>query len=387
MRFLKLAALGFLLSLPWIGTASAQSVNNYWCNSATIPCPFSAWTPVSAANPFPVTGSFSATTTGFPTIQSTGTPISVTTGGATGTLPTGAVVVASNVGATNGAYCKLGASATTSDQLIPPNSWFAFTVGANTQLTCITSTSTTTVNMVGGSGLPTGSGGGGGGGSGSSGAVFGPTAGGSAAANPPVQIGGVQSNSNTGVVQPWVINSSGNGLVDIPSGSAFYNLVNSATPAGSNNIGGVEVIDASGTNKLNVVAASTAPVTATNTAAVVALRPDSPGIIALGPATVANSVPTIAAPYQYTPLTPGQYSVAITTSTALTVPTGSLFAVVCAAGNSVNYTYDGTTTPTSSVGLPLASGQCIQFSGATVLANLKFIQTAATATLNVGYTK
>lgn len=109
-----------------------------------------------------------ATIAGFPTAQSTGTPISVSTVSATGTLPSGTVVVASNVGATNGAYCKLGASATTSDQLIPPNSWFAFTVGANTQLSCITSTSTTTVNMVGGSGIATGSGGGGGGGGGGS---------------------------------------------------------------------------------------------------------------------------------------------------------------------------------------------------------------------------
>lgn len=113
-----------------------------------------------------VNATVSASITGFPTTQSTGTPISVTTGGVTGTLPSGTVVVASNVGATNGAYCKLGASASTSDQLIPPNSWFSFTVGAATQLTCITSTSTTTVNMVGGTGLPTGSGGGGGGSSG-----------------------------------------------------------------------------------------------------------------------------------------------------------------------------------------------------------------------------
>ncbi len=113
-----------------------------------------------------VTASVSASISGFAP-ASTGTPISVTTGGVTGTLPAGAVVVASNVGATNGAYCKLGASATTSDQLIPPNSWFAFTVGGATQLPCITSTSTTTVNMVGGAGLPTGAGGGGGGGGGS----------------------------------------------------------------------------------------------------------------------------------------------------------------------------------------------------------------------------
>jgi len=114
--------------------------------------------------------SVSASITGFPGTQTTGTPISVTTGGVTGTLPSGTEVVATNVGTTNAAYCKLGASATTSDQYISPNGgWFAFTVGAATQLTCITSTSTTTVNMVGGSGLPTGTGGGGGGsGSGSS---------------------------------------------------------------------------------------------------------------------------------------------------------------------------------------------------------------------------
>lgn len=109
-----------------------------------------------------ISGTISASTTGF-TPSATGTPISVTTGGVTGTLPTGTVVTAYNTGATNDAFCKLGASATTSDIDIPPKSWFAFTVGAATQLTCITSTSTTTVNMVGGSGLPTGAGGGGGG--------------------------------------------------------------------------------------------------------------------------------------------------------------------------------------------------------------------------------
>lgn len=44
------------------------------------------------------------------------------------------------------------------------------------------------------------------------------------------------------------------------------------------------------------VAVSVAPVTATNTALVTALRPDSPGIIALGPATAANSVPMTIGP-------------------------------------------------------------------------------------------
>ncbi len=60
-----------------------------------------------------VSASVSASISGFAP-ATTGTPISVTTGGVTGTLPAGTVVVVSNVGATNGAYCKLGASATTS---------------------------------------------------------------------------------------------------------------------------------------------------------------------------------------------------------------------------------------------------------------------------------
>lgn len=155
-----------LLVVATILPVRAQQANVYWQCLTSGFQPFCA---TSAANPLPV--SATASITGFPTTQSTGTPISVTTGGVTGTLPTGTVVVASNVGTTNAAYCKLGASATTSDQYIAPNGgWFSFTVGASTQLTCITSTSTTTVNMVGGSGLPTGTGGGSGG-SGSGGAV------------------------------------------------------------------------------------------------------------------------------------------------------------------------------------------------------------------------
>ena len=162
-RFFKSLALGILLSLPWVG-AQAQQVNPY-CTQSTAP-PWN-WAPCNPNNALAVTASVSASITGFPgTTQTTGTPISVTTGGVSGTLPSGAVVVASNVGATNNAFCKLGASATTSDQLIAPNSWFGFTVGSNTQLTCITSTSTTTINMAGGSGLPTGAGGGSSGGGG-----------------------------------------------------------------------------------------------------------------------------------------------------------------------------------------------------------------------------
>lgn len=92
-------------------------------------------------------------------------------------------------------------------------------------------------------------------------------------------------------------------------------------------------------------------------------------------------------PYNYTPLTPGQYGLTVATSTALTIPTGALQSVVCVSGANVNYTYDGTTTPTASVGMPLLTGQCIAFSGPLILAALRFIQQSATATLNVSYTK
>lgn len=153
--------LGILGFAAWLLAAAlpaqAQQVNLY-CNTGS---GLTAWQPASAANPCPVNAT--ASISGFPGTQTTGTPISVTTGGVSGTLPSGTEVVATNVGTTNAAYCKLGASATTSDQYIAPNGgWFGFTVGSATQLTCITSTSTTTVNMVGGSGIPTGTGGGGG---------------------------------------------------------------------------------------------------------------------------------------------------------------------------------------------------------------------------------
>lgn len=141
--------------------ASAQFLNpdTPLCNNA--PC-------FTSGNPGSVSGTFSASLGGF-TPSASGarmTPLSVTTADSSGSLPTGAVTVVSNVGATNPMYCNVnGVAATTSDQLISPNSWFAFTIPATvTTLHCIATGGTTTANGVGGAGLPTGAGGGGGGG-------------------------------------------------------------------------------------------------------------------------------------------------------------------------------------------------------------------------------
>ena len=165
---LILSVLAIVFAVALSDRASAQaSVALYCINPSGSQATNNLWVPCSASNPLQVNASVSASIAGFRPVAY-GTPISVTTGGNTGTLPTNTgEVVATNVGTTNGAYCALGASATTSSQYIAPNGgWFAFAISGDTQLTCITSTSTTTVNTAGGSGLPTGTGGGGGGSSG-----------------------------------------------------------------------------------------------------------------------------------------------------------------------------------------------------------------------------
>jgi hypothetical protein len=118
--------------------------------------------PVSATNPMPVSGSFSAVG-GFTPTPSYAT-LSVGTSSSRVALPTGAVVVVYNAGS-NAAYVQLGNSlvtATTSNDVIQPNSWMAFTVGANTYLAAIGTAGSTTLNVSGGSGMPTGAGSGGG---------------------------------------------------------------------------------------------------------------------------------------------------------------------------------------------------------------------------------
>lgn len=254
MRHNVRAALALSCLIAFSATAQAQPAIRYQ-DAVTQPDGTVITQPVTVtpSKPLPVTGSFSATTTGFAP-ASTGTPISVTTGGVTGTLPAGTVVIASNVGATNNAYCKLGASATTSDQLISPNSWFAFTVGVATQLTCITSTSTTTVNMVGGSGLPTGAGGGGGGSGGAITAASGAFASGAiasgAVASGAVASGAVASGALAAGAGTDGWDSTQGAKADSVCGTAtgtctlmalikfLNNAATASTPAGTATIGG-----------------------------------------------------------------------------------------------------------------------------------------------------
>ena len=105
-------------------------------------------------------------------------------------------------------------------------------------------------------------------------------------------------------------------------------------------------------------------------------------------ATVTDASGTIiaevaAGPYPFTPKSPGQHGLAITSATSLTVPAGATYAVVQASGGSVKYTTDGTTAPTSSIGMTLAAGAAVALAGAAAIANFKAI--SPTATLDVEY--
>lgn len=290
----RLALAATLLLLSWTGPLFALNngapVAYLYCYSGTAPASPLSWSPCSSLNPLNITGSLSTTIAGFHPVSSL-TPITATTGGVTSSAFTaGQSILVQNVGATNAAYCAPGASATTSSQYIAPGSSAVITTTTETTITCATSTSTTTVNFQVGTGLWTGAGGGGGG-SGSSGAVYGPTAVGSANANPPVVIGGTATgaagqNVEGVAVKPastasvatdlsLVTNESPNSQLSVATGTtvdspatvpttsaaastiallkALNNSVVSSVPAGTNSIGttqlptNVTATDCSGT--------------------------------------------------------------------------------------------------------------------------------------------
>lgn len=132
-------------------------------------------TPVSAANPLPVSATVNAnaTVTGF-TPNGSVASLSVTNSTGNVALPTGTVVLVTNTGSTNIAYIKLSVgagTATTSDMALVAGASVGLTVGSNTYINAITSSSTTTLRITGGAGLVSGFGGGGSSGGGGGGAV------------------------------------------------------------------------------------------------------------------------------------------------------------------------------------------------------------------------
>ena len=85
-----------------------------------------------------------------------------------------------------------------------------------------------------------------------------------------------------------------------------------------------------------------------------------------------------------------QQITSLSAAAGLTVPTTDkagnkqqpTFALIFAEGKDVRWRDDGT-NPTASVGMPLAVGVPLQYDGD--LTNIKFIETAASAKLNISY--
>jgi hypothetical protein len=70
----------------------------------------------------------------------------------------------------------------------------------------------------------------------------------------------------------------------------------------------------------------------------------------------------------------------LSSATALTVVSGARYALIQAETQAVRYRDDGT-NPTSSVGMKIADGESVAYTGD--LAALRFIEAAASAKLNV----
>lgn len=113
------------------------------------------------------------------------------------------------------------------------------------------------------------------------------------------------------------------------------------------------------------------------------------GIPTSGTGTVStlDNFPNFAAPYNFTPVTGSQFALTCATATSLTVPGTAAQCQVTVEGADVRYTYDGVTTPTATTGFLAMAGALLNFSGATLLSNLKFIAVGGSPTLNVQYTK
>ena len=194
----------------------------------------------TSANPGKISGSFSASLSGFQPTPAYAT-LSVGATSSRVALPSGTVVVVYNTGS-NVAYVTLGGSsvtATTSNDVVPAGGWMAFTVGPNTFLAAIESAGATALTLSGGSGLPTGAGGGGGGGGSGSNASVGST--GSSAPGSATYNGMLVTGGN-------MVGASGSAWGSAPTGlnvlGVNADVLSSALPTGAATAANQEVTPA-----------------------------------------------------------------------------------------------------------------------------------------------
>lgn len=222
-----------LIFLPFIVQhhAHAQNAYAYCFVPGSAPPQF---TPCQASNPLAVTGAFSAA--GFTPDGTDATPLSVSNSTSETALPaSSAVVLVQNVG-NNVAYVKLGTTsgvtATTSDLAVPPGGGCALTVGSNGFIAGITASSTTTLNLIGGSSLGSACYSGGTVNVPGTVEVVGSAASGSPVVGGPVRVGGETGAGNVGEGSVSTWGSAPNGLtvfggnVDIFQGNSLLSSTN-----------------------------------------------------------------------------------------------------------------------------------------------------------------
>ena len=156
--------IGILLALisgPALANATAQEVvTGYWTLTPQPNCPVGPC--------FVQYGATSVSIGSFAPGGSYSTPLSVSSSSSRTPLPTGSAINVYNTGS-NAAFIALGNGsvvATTSEDQVPAGGCLSLVVGSNTNIAAITASSTTTLNISGGSGLGTCGGGGGGSGGG-----------------------------------------------------------------------------------------------------------------------------------------------------------------------------------------------------------------------------
>jgi hypothetical protein len=193
-------------------------------------------------NPGKISGSFTASLTGF---QPTPAYAQLSVGATSSrvALPSGTVVIVYNTGA-NAAFVTLGgstAAATVGNDVIPAGGWMAFTVGPNTFLAAIETAGTTSLNISGGTGLPTGAGGGGSGGGGGGGSNASVGATGSPAPGSATYNGLLVAGGN-------IVGASGSAWGSAPTGlnvlGVNADVLSSALPAGAATAANQEVTTA-----------------------------------------------------------------------------------------------------------------------------------------------
>lgn len=251
-----------------ISSASAQVLNPV--------TPLSDGVPVGAANPLPVSGTFSATLAGFTPNGNFGTLTATASTSASTALPAGAVVAFQNT-STIDVSCVLAAgaaTATTNKIVVRGGASVFLTVGANVNAACInqTGSASNVIVMAGGAGLGTnfGGGSGGGGGGGAITAASGSYASGALSAGSIASGAGVDGwdlTQGTKADAPCTLPATTTACSLLATAKAIANAANSAVPAGTNLIGNVGQLYPAGSTPIT---ASTTGTTAATTATLAA---------------------------------------------------------------------------------------------------------------------